>query len=300
MRRGNIVVRASTVILLVLIAAHGTRADQYAQSRQSRPDKKNLALKENKSGLPLQFFRLSPIERYSPIWQELVHHLHEELENSLWTQDLIESSFAFDADMLRQYRDGILAPEFQIADLASILLGSGETKFKLTKQALHDLKDEGFSDKILTYLEQLLDQEFFEEQEFLAAVEDQIGEKTTLQYEKQLLEYALVEDLLLLKTPLKSRQDAVLAEYALKESIAAWDRALYYPRKLKEIFSIDEDERPQERYVPPSVPFNESDIHFKLRQFFKEWGLPRPRTVLLWGIAIYLLIALIVRLKLWL
>lgn len=297
-RRGNIVICVSIVILLVLlIATHETRADQYAQNRQSSPDKENLSLEEEESGLPLQFFHLSPIEKYSPIWQELVHHLHEELENSLWTRDLIESSFAFDVDMLRQYRDGILDPEFQIADLASILLGSGETKFKLTKQTLHDLKDEGFSDKILTYLEQLLDHEFFEEQEFLAAVEEQIGTELALQYEKQLLEYALVKDLLLLKTPPKSRQDTVFAEYDLRQSIKAWNQVLYYPRKIKNMLSIDEPKKPIPGQVQRTVPIDEDDFLFRLRRFFKDWGLPRPRTVLLVGIVIYLTIALIARLS---
>ncbi len=76
-----------------------------------------------------------------------------------------------------------LAPfeEFRVKEKAS---------FKLTKQSLKRLKEEELPDNILKDLEQLVDRGFEEENQFLNAVEKQIGKEQTVRYKELILKYA--------------------------------------------------------------------------------------------------------------
>lgn len=80
------------------------------------------------------------------------------------------------------------------------------------------------------------------------------------------------------------------------KNLESWDAVLYYPRKFKKIISCnDEKEPPVKATVPPDEPPDEEDTIFDILAFFKKWGVPKPLTVVLLGIAAYLLLAFLAR-----
>jgi putative ATP-dependent endonuclease of the OLD family len=62
--------------------------------------------------------------------------------------------------------------------------------FKLTKQSLEDLRQEGIPDNVLENLTHLEEQQFPSNDTFLNAVKEKIGEEPTIRYEELILKYA--------------------------------------------------------------------------------------------------------------
>jgi hypothetical protein len=80
------------------------------------------------------------------------------------------------------------------------------------------------------------------------------------------------------------------------KNIESWDAVLYYPRKVKKIISCNDEKRPPvQATVPPDVPPDEEDTIFDILKFLKKWGVPKPLTVALLGVAAYLLLAFLAR-----
>lgn len=66
-----------------------------------------------------------------------------------------------------------------------------EASFILTEQSLDDLRKEGIPNEILKKLESLKDKKFTSEDEFLAAVRQEIGNDQTVNYKKQIVQHAV-------------------------------------------------------------------------------------------------------------
>jgi hypothetical protein len=84
------------------------------------------------------------------------------------------------------------------------------------------------------------------------------------------------------------------------KNLESWDAVFYYPGKFKKMISCnDEKEPPVQTTVPPDDPSNdpsdEEDTIFDILAFFKKWGVPKPLTVVLLGVAAYLLLAFLAR-----
>jgi hypothetical protein len=80
------------------------------------------------------------------------------------------------------------------------------------------------------------------------------------------------------------------------KNLESWDVVLYYPRKFKKIISCNDEKEPLvQATVPPDDPPDEEDTIFDILAFFKKWGVPKPLTVVLLGIAAYLLLAFLAR-----
>jgi hypothetical protein len=80
------------------------------------------------------------------------------------------------------------------------------------------------------------------------------------------------------------------------KNLESWNAVLYYPRKFKKIISYNDEKKPPvQATVSPDVPPDEEDTIFDILEFFKKWGTPKPLTIVLLGIAAYLLLAFLAR-----
>jgi hypothetical protein len=273
----------------VEIAAIQQLSDQ-PDSREISPDTEVLPIGEDEH----LFYGLS-MDGPTPMWEELVHTWNGDVEISLRLLNPLDPSDC-------ALGDGCVDEEHvyedsQISELLQILFFSG-SKFRLSQESLENLKDQGVPDEILAELAPLEGQEFTEEADFLNTVEEYVGEEQTEEYERLFLEHASTEQSGTSARTRASSNDVRLYSwditFNLEESIVAWNTALYYPRMAQRILS---ESRPKQLASNRPTPIaGTGDMpSYSLRALFKKWGLPTPRTVLLWGILIYLILALITR-----
>lgn len=87
-----------------------------------------------------------------------------------------------------------LSDRWNLTQLSELI--SGVAGFKLTEQSLEKLEDEGLPVKVLDDLEVLEGEEFTKEDEFLDALEEEIGEEQTAEYKDRILKHTTltVED----------------------------------------------------------------------------------------------------------
>lgn len=80
------------------------------------------------------------------------------------------------------------------------------------------------------------------------------------------------------------------------KNLESWDAVLYYPGKFKKNISYNGKQKsPVQATASPDVPPDEEDTIFDILEFFKKWGVPKPLTIVLLGIAAYLLLAFLAR-----
>lgn len=86
------------------------------------------------------------------------------------------------------------------------------TRFKLSKQSLENLRNEGIPAKILEGLTPLENREFTEEETFLNVVKEKIGGESTVRYKKPILEHADTK-----KNVFEIETDTIVASVASSE-----------------------------------------------------------------------------------
>ena len=79
------------------------------------------------------------------------------------------------------------------------------------------------------------------------------------------------------------------------KNLESWDTILYYPRKFKKIIAYNGEKKSLRSTAPPYVPPDEGDTILNIVKFFKRWGTPKPLTLVLLGIAAYLILAFLAR-----
>jgi hypothetical protein len=242
-----------------------------------------------------QLFPLSSENRPFPVWGELIRDLDHEAEKTYLTQTLIDPVFAFRFDIVFWCMNKNLFVHTQIPDPSYMLVLSREANFKLTKQSLRNLRSEGLPDDILKDLELLAEQGFTKENKFLHAIEEQIGKDYAVRYEDLILKYASID------TPaipiglvrVSKGTDFWDITSDSQENIEAWDMVFYYPKKIKEKISHNDEKKPEGNSTMPSD--DEGDFFFDILEFFKKWGVPKPLTIVLGIVAIYLVLAFLTR-----
>lgn len=76
------------------------------------------------------------------------------------------------------------------------------------------------------------------------------------------------------------------------KSKESWDAVLYYPRKFKQSISDKNKKKPN---ASATIPSDEEDSIFDILELFKKWGFPKPLTVVFLVIAVYSILAFLVR-----
>ena len=121
-----------------------------------------------------------------------------EWEDSFLCTPLLQRKFVRNNDSVRQMKNlpAKQQTRFRFSryqDMLYCLIDFMEdtgASFKLTKQSFDNLRNESIPDNILENLEPLKDREFTSEDEFLNAVEKQIGKEQTVRYKELILKHA--------------------------------------------------------------------------------------------------------------
>lgn len=222
------------------------------------------------------------------VWDELIHDLSTEQDSIRLTSisdNFDESGLAFSSQSMGVFLIET-APAYNLSNTSRAL---SETEFRFSGEALQRLRDAGIPENIVQQLALLGDQKFNQETMFWETVENQIGREHTQQYREVILEYTGES-----RASGESITQAThwhLTEQSL-DNLEAWNEFLYYPRIAKQALAY-QSRRAARKH---SVNLLEEDDNFPdVLEFFKRWGIPKPVTVIILALALYLLLALLAR-----
>lgn len=222
------------------------------------------------------------------VWSELIHDLGAERDYL----GLTSSSGDFDESGLAlasQNMDTFLIGTVQTYDLSNPSRILSETRFRFSGEALQRLREDGIPENIVQQLALLGDRKFSQEAMFWETVENQIGREHTQQYRQVILEHTggsgASDESITQTTPWH------LTEQSL-DNLETWNEFLYYPRIAKQVLAYQSRRATRKRSVNL---LEEDDSLFDVLGFFKRWGIPKPVTVIILALALYLLLALLAR-----
>lgn len=210
------------------------------------------------------------------------------LKDSSYDSSVIEpENFAFELDVWRQAPTENVYQDSQSAYLSHIILFVPPSKYKLTQVELKELREAGVPEELIADLEGLQDHEFTNDNDFLAAVEGQLGKEEVEFYQELLLEHAESKEP---SAPDGRISEFRLVKHDLQQNIEEWERVLDYPRKVKKTFAS-----PAKKQAPPFPSEQKNGPFFDLLEFLKKLGVPSPFLVFFSVLLLYGLLALWVR-----
>ena len=233
-----------------------------------------------------------------PIQLEYIHGLNKEVENDNFLRVSVEPVFAIDSAVL-SHGDRNVFSNAQVSNLDKILTRVMRTNFKHPDRSLQNLRAKGFSAETLQTLEYLKNQAITDKDTFLNGVEEHLEGDQPGRYEDPPLNHTSVY---LPGSSVGLVNALEVIDFWEKKgdlernirNLEAWKSTLYYPMLIKETLTYSKSKKP--RVQPRStVPFEDNDIIIDILEFFKRWGVPRPLTVVLFAIAIYLVLAFLAR-----
>ena len=219
----------------------------------------------------------------------VIPYLYQHTERILSSQPPTMPTFALDIEHWSQeYLDAAFYSRFQLAELSEHLLMLRSSTYQITQESLERLKADGMPEGLLRALAQVQDVKWKNEEELLKWLAEDVGQAQVDEY-ASVLTQAMTHRIM---PPEEIETGGVSAE-EVRQSIEAWNQAETFPRKLKEIVNGGAPKRmTPKRKTPTDEP---DDLLYGIENLFKKWGLPRPRTVVISSIALYLLFAFISR-----
>lgn len=218
-------------------------------------------------------------------WRDLVANLGagKHLENAVMTAvPLTEQEFEYQRTMLRHVPEAF-GHSFFLTPI-----------FRITPQTLQRLQDAGLPQELLGQLQSLEDQQFTDQTAFVKMLEQHADPDSLKQYQATIVMYALTAQSL----PTSMNSDAGWQTFSAhlslesQENMAAWNALFAFPRTVKTTLVPP---KPTPDATPPSYHAVDEEPHFNIRALLKRWGIPKPSTLILIGIGLYLVMALLSR-----
>lgn len=169
----------------------------------------------------------------------------------------------------------------------------GKQRFEVTEQTLQKLKEAGVPEPILYQLTLMQGQQFDDQERFWRAVVKYIDEATLMEYQSVIVTHAAANVNRSSFYYTSNSNTSFSAYYSQKsqQNKAAWDLLLYYPRAAKKALSSG-GKAPLRK---TSYSLEEEKGVFRILTLLKRWGVPKPSTLLLIALGLYLLLALLSR-----
>jgi len=169
----------------------------------------------------------------------------------------------------------------------------GKQRFEVTEQTLQKLKEAGVPEPVLYQLTLMQGQQFDNQEIFWTTVEKYVDEATLTEYQSVIVTHAAANVSRSSFYDASNSNTSFSAYYSQKsqQNKAAWDLLLYYPRVAKKALSSGGKGPPRKT----SYSLEEEKGVFRILALLKRWGVPKPSTLLLIALGLYLLLALLSR-----
>ena len=224
-------------------------------------------------------------ENFVPTWQQNFQRRYR-----LWNGTEL-AGFAFSEECLSGCsllgvsanirQDEIAPPPFKFKNLA----------FKLTDRSLLLLKDEGIPEEVLLLLARLKDRIFENEPLFTDALHKLLGDEDLQEFREVILQHAYTQAAL--NSPWTLACLRKIDQQGASRQRDAWSDSLALYKKSPAFLAGDQQSRSGQKNANASEKKRKKSWLNKLRAFCDKWGLPRPRTLLLLLLLIYLSVSLI-------
>lgn len=226
-------------------------------------------------------------DRYE-LKKTLMPYLRQHSEGLLSAQPPTTPAFALDVEHWSQEKvDAAFYSRFQLAELSKHLLMLRQTTRQISEDAIARLKAQGAPETLLRALARVQDIPWKNEEELLTWLSEDVGRQEVEDYREAILTQAVTQRVM---PPGEITEGATADD--VRQSVEAWDQSAEIPRKIKESVFGEVKKAPAK---PKPAVDEPDDLLYKIENVFKKWGLPRPRTVFISAILLYLVAAFVSR-----
>ena len=226
-------------------------------------------------------------DRYE-LKKTLMPYLRQRSERLLSAQPPTTPAFALDVEHWSQEKvDAAFYSRFQLAELSKHLLMLRQTTRQISEDAIARLKAQGAPETLLRALARVQDIPWKNEEELLTWLSEDVGRQEVEDYREAILTQAVTQRVM---PPGEITEGATADD--VRQSVEAWDQSAEIPRKIKESVFGEVKKAPAK---PKPAVDEPDDLLYKIENVFKKWGLPRPRTVFISAILLYLVAAFVSR-----
>ena len=226
-------------------------------------------------------------DRYE-LKKTLMPYLRQRSERLLSAQPPTTPAFALDVEHWSQEKvDAAFYSRFQLAELSKHLLMLRQATHQISQDAIARLKAQGAPETLLRALARVQDIPWKNEEELLKWLSEDVGRQEVEDYREAILTQAVTQRVM---PPGEITEGATADD--VRQSVEAWDQSAEIPRKIKESVFGEVKKAPPKPQPAVDEP---DDLLYMIENVFKKWGLPRPRTVLISAILLYLAVAFVSR-----
>ena len=218
----------------------------------------------------------------------LMPYLRQRSERLLSAQPPTTPAFALDVEHWSQEKvDAAFYSRFQLAELSKHLLMLRQATRQISEDAIARLKAQGAPETLLRALARIQDIPWKNEEELLKWLSEDVGRQEVEDYREAILTQAVTQRVM---PPGEITAGATAED--IQQSVEAWDQSAEIPRKIKESVFGEVKKAPAKPQPTVDEP---DDLLYIVEKIFKKWGLPRPRTVVISAILLYLAVAFVSR-----
>ena len=226
-------------------------------------------------------------DRYE-LKKTLMPYLRQRSERLLSAQPPTTPAFALDVEHWSQEKvDAAFYSRFQLAELSKHLLMLRQATRQISEDAIARLKAQGAPETLLRALARIQDIPWKNEEELLKWLSEDVGRQEVEDYREAILTQAVTQRVM---PPGEITAGATAED--IQQSVEAWDQSAEIPRKIKESVFGEVKKAPAKPQPTVDEP---DDLLYIVEKIFKKWGLPRPRTVVISAILLYLAVAFVSR-----
>lgn len=226
-------------------------------------------------------------DRYE-LKKTLMPYLRQRSERLLSAQPPTTPAFALDVEHWSQEKvDAAFYSRFQLAELSKHLLMLRQATHQISQDAIARLKAQGAPETLLRALARVQDIPWKNEEELLKWLSEDVGRQEVEDYREAILTQAVTQRVM---PPGEITAGATAED--IQQSVEAWDQSAEIPRKIKESVFGEVKKAPAKPQPTVDEP---DDLLYMVEKIFKKWGLPRPRTVFISAILLYLVVAFVSR-----
>ena len=226
-------------------------------------------------------------DRYE-LKKTLMPYLRQRSERLLSAQPPTTPAFALDVEHWSQEKvDAAFYSRFQLAELSKHLLMLRQATHQISQDAIARLKAQGAPETLLRALARIQDIPWKNEEELLKWLSEDVGRQEVEDYREAILTQAVTQRVM---PPGEITAGATAED--IQQSVEAWDQSAEIPRKIKESVFGEVKKAPAKPQPTVDEP---DDLLYIVEKIFKKWGLPRPRTVVISAILLYLAVAFVSR-----
>ena len=229
-------------------------------------------------------------DRYE-LKKTLMPYLRQRSERLLSAQPPTTPAFALDVEHWSQEKvDAAFYSRFQLAELSKHLLMLRQATHQISQDAIARLKAQGAPETLLRALARVQDIPWKNEEELLKWLSEDVGRQEVEDYREAILTQAVTQRVMP-PGEVGEITAGATAEY-VRQSMEAWNQSAEIPRKIKESVFGEVKKAPAKPQPAVDEP---DDLLYMVEKIIKKWGLPRPRTVFISAILLYLVVAFVSR-----